>query len=333
MGKVTIKNYTQNGYEYFSIDNDHLKLSFIPSLGGKMAELNSKKTGTQFLQEPQSQYKTASYGDPFENYDTSGFDECFPTIEDTHFSINGSEEQEEIFLPDHGELWSRPWNYDVDGDRVKLSIQGVRLDYEFSKEISLHDNKIQISYSVKNNADFGFAYLWSAHPLLNVQPGNQVYLADPIEEVFLNGTSDEKLGDYGDILPWPFLDNETNYSEVQQKKLNSAVKVFTHRLKKGCAGIYKPKTDESLVYHFDTNEIPFLGIWLCYGGWPDHTDNKHLTVGLEPTNGRPDSVQKAKDRKECPFLEAGATDTWTLTIDIIQGKPDFENCNLFSTDN
>jgi hypothetical protein len=325
---VTFKKFTHNGYDYLGMDNDQLNLIFLPSLGGKMVQLNSKRTGTKFFHKPQKPYKKAHYGDSFEKYDTSGFDECFPTIEKTILSLY-HDKTEEILLPDHGELWSRPWIYDINGNCLKLSISGVELDYEFTKIITLVDNKIHISYKVKNNCTFGFGYIWSAHPLLNVEPGNKIYLADDIEEVFLNGSSNDTIGSFGDILPWPYLDKKNDFSIVRDKSFNSAVKVFTNRLEKGCTAIYKPDTNETLVYGFKTDEIPFLGMWLCYGGWPDYTDHKHLTIGLEPTNGRPDSLEKAISRNECPYLESGTTDTWSITLSVMEGKPDFQNCSNY----
>jgi len=326
---VTIESYTQNGCDYVSMENHFLNIIFLPALGGKMIELHNKKTGSQFLQEPQSPYHQAAFGDSFDKYDTSGFDECFPTIEESYFFKTGNNHKQETFLPDHGELWSRPWNYEINKDSLTLSIDGVNLDYNFNKEISINKNQIHISYQLSNKSDYGYRYLWSAHPLLNVEQGNQILIGEEITDVFVNGSSNESIGKYGDILSWPYLDNSTNYSCVQSKQLNHAIKIFTNRLHEGCAGIYKPDTNESILFSFNTSEIPFLGLWLCYGGWPDHNSNKHLTVGLEPTNGRPDSLQKAVARNECPYLESGATDTWSLTLSIINGKPDFQNCSNY----
>jgi hypothetical protein len=62
---------------------------------------------------------------------------------------------------------------------------------------------------------------------------------------------------------------------------------------------------------------------LCYGGWPDYTDDEHLTIGLEPTNALPDSLDKAISRNGCPYPKPGTTDMWSLTLNVMEGKPDF----------
>lgn len=315
---------------HISIENDLVRAVILPEIGGKMIEFKNKKTGTQFLLEPQNEsgrYEQASFGDEFDKYDTSGFDECFPTLETSEYSsLNNSKKNYDIILPDHGELWSRAWKYQIIDDEIRLSIDGVKFDYHFEKKISVQKNRLIIDYLLKNQSSGNFSYLWAAHPLLKVTPGSEIILpVNGKDQMFLNWASDEKIGKFGDHLKWPYLsqvDQKINYAEVQPQSLGQAVKFFTNPVEHGYAGYYDTKLDEALFFEFDPQENPYVGIWLCYGGWPVDAARKHFTVAIEPGNGRPDSLKEAVLRGECSEVEAGGEKKWTLQISLWKGKPE-----------
>jgi len=323
-----IKEYERGGHTFVSIENQETFVEFLPEVGGKMTQLLNKKTGTQFLLGPQNEeedYKQAAYGADFEKFDTSGFDECFPTIEESVYrQVNSPEQETGKTIPDHGELWSRPWDYEYANEILYLSIDGVKFDYTLKKTIHLDSNSLHIQYNLLNNGAEPFTYLWSAHPLLKVDPGAEILLRDNIDKVFVNWASDPDIGRYGDYLPWPYMytnGRTINYAIVQDKDITQAAKVFSPPLQHGFAGVYIPEKDETVAFEFDVEKTPFLGIWLCYGGWPATAENKHLTVGLEPTNGWPDSLENAVNQGECSSLDAGAKTTWPLTVSLWEGIP------------
>ncbi|MFO7971553.1 MAG: hypothetical protein R6U40_07365 [Desulfobacterales bacterium] len=329
-----IDEYERNGRTFVSAENEQLFVEFLPEVGGKMTKLLNKKTGTQFLLEPQNEeksYKQASYGADFEKFDTSGFDECFPTIEESEYrKLSAPEERTGTVLPDHGELWSRPWQYDMVDEYLQLTIAGVQLQYRLTKRISLDGNRVLLDYYLANEDDIPLTYLWSAHPLLRVNPGTKLFFRDNIEEVFVNWASDPDLGQFGDKLPWPVIRNNgqpIDYSVVKKRDFGQAAKFFTHSLNNGLAGIHDSQTDETLLFHFDPGKTPYLGLWLCYGGWPAEADRKHLTVGIEPTNGRPDALDEAVKRRECSEIKAKGTHQWVIGMSLWEGKPDLQHIN------
>lgn len=91
------------------------------------------------------------------------------------------------------------------------------------------------------------------------------------------------------------------------------------RLKIGRAGIYRSSADVSLIYEFDTLQIPYLGIWLCYGGWPEGTEEQQYTIAIESVSGRPDALDEAIKRKEASTIRPGEIKEWTLEIDCVEG--------------
>jgi hypothetical protein len=323
-----IQKSFRDGLESVTIENNYLKATFLPEVGGKMIRLMNVKTGNEFLLESQlvdRSYQRAYYGAEFAKFDVSGFDDCFPTIAASPYrSLSRADILHDIGFPDHGELWSRPWEYNFDGKEISFSIEGVKANYRFERKARVEENKLILSYALTNLSNEPFSYLWSAHPLLKIHVGDRLILPRSVTRVLLDWVSDEKIGKHGDIAPWPFLsctNKEMNYAEVQDKTVAFALKCFTERLSEGYAGLYNKEIDQSVVFEFDVAENPYLGVWLCYGGWPADTAEKHYTVALEPCNGRPDSLSEAVLRKECAEVDPGDTRKWGLTLSVRSGMP------------
>jgi len=310
------------GFKGVVLENDFIRITVLPEIGGKMIELRNKLTSTQFLLEPQNEkgnYTVPEYGDSYSRFDTSGFDECFPSIASTKVKI----EDDEISIPDHGELWSRPWNYRLENDSIILSIKGRIFDYTFEKRISLDGGKVIINYSVLNNTAKGLPYIWSAHPLLKVEPQAEIYLPSSDYKMILDSSSDETIGLPGAELPWPYLKQTTDYSKVQPLEFDKAIKLFEQNPKAGFCCLYNSRKDESILFSFDHQKIKYIGLWLCYGGWPANAEKKHLTVALEPASGCPDDLVKAVKRNSYSFLQPNSRNEWMLEIELLVGKPGF----------
>lgn len=314
-----IQVYEKDKLEQISLENDFIRVIFLPQIGGKMIQLINKKTDTNFLLEPQNNeknYKPAYHGAPFDQYDTSGFDECFPTVEACTIS---TESGTKINFPDHGQIWSKPWQYKItENETLIRTAKGINWNYSFTKKVHLDENKFILDYEVVNYEDESLPYIWSAHPLLNVEPGDEIYLTDEIDEVILNWTNDDSIGKFGDVLKWPMIDGKNDYSTIKEMNFGKAVKLFSKRLTEvGWCALYKVKTKESLLISFNNITIPYLGIWLTYGGWPTDNRPKHLTIALEPTNTCYDSLAAAIDKKSYSVIKPMQKIEWRMEFTIV----------------
>jgi hypothetical protein len=203
--------------------------------------------------------------------------------------------------------------------------KGELLNYRFAKHIQLSGSSVEITYELESLEEIPFDYIWSAHPLLNIEPEDELLLPGEISELTLNWASDSSLGELGTNVSWPkILGNNSNidFNYVQEKELGFAAKLFTKRLTQGKAGIYKQETDESLLFSFDVNQVPYLGIWLCYGGWPEGDFPKEYTLALEPCSARPDSLEKACKWDDQQQISPSTIKCWQLEINISEGKFD-----------
>jgi len=301
------------------LENEKLSISLLPELGGKMTKIVNKRSGTQFLKELENgggELKPPSMGFDFKPPYAFGFDECFPTVAPSHYPFN----ERVIQLPDHGELWTQEWGYEQDEPRIILKATGVNLLYELQKEITLRGNEIEISYSLKNNSYRSFDYIWSAHPLLEIEEEDELLLPEKIDEVSVYYTAKEKQAKERKA-DWPFINGgETDFSIVQPRSRDLAVKLFVENVKTGSAGLYRKKKDETILFGFDTKKIPHLGIWLCYGGWPENAETGSYTVALEPTTASFDKLSEAIDKGQNRSIEPGEVNIWEMSVKILNGK-------------
>lgn len=309
-------------FETVVLDNGRIEATFVPQLGGKMTSLRRQSSGTEFLLQPPTTPLRLYSGGAFEDYDTSGFDECFPTVSACgypggHFA--GTD------LPDHGELWSSPWRHVVRRDELCMAIAARKLPCEFRKLISLDGDSIVLQYEIQSFTDTPFHYLWSSHPLLRVSAGDRILLPHGVDQMLVNWSSDSYLGDFGACCNWPLAKRQDGVSEdlsvVKPRTAGKATKLYTKKVALGCAALYHAETEESISFHFDPKTIPYLGVWICEGGWPTPQDGHH-TVAIEPCGGRPDSLAEAVARKDCPELLPGAIHQWGFRIQLQDGVPD-----------
>jgi hypothetical protein len=94
-------------------------------------------------------------------------------------------------------------------------------------------------------------------------------------------------------------------------------------LQEGFCALCYPQTKETIAFHFNPQDVPYLGIWICQGGWPS-PESGHFTIGLEPCTGYPDSLREAIHRGSCDVLKPKEKKKWALRIEIRTGGSSFE---------
>ena len=112
------------------------------------------------------------------------------------------------WLPDHGELWSAPWSSSVydhaGGTTLAGRTEGTVFHYEFEREVTLDKNEpvARFRYRVRNLGDKPFPWIWSSHPLLNVQPGSTLTLHG-VEQVRIDAVHGRDDLEVGAVVGWP----------------------------------------------------------------------------------------------------------------------------------
>jgi hypothetical protein len=161
------------GWKTEILENDHLKVSVIPELGAKIAQITDKHANYEWLwEDPTRRLKERQPGDSYDEHEITGFDECFPNI-----GISSYPGDPNLTLPDHGELWSQAWSFQRSNDSIISTAIGKVLPYTFVREITLKDQSLTFSYAIENTGQESFKGFWSAHPLFHAVEGMQILIS------------------------------------------------------------------------------------------------------------------------------------------------------------
>jgi len=295
------------GLRRVTVSNPYLSISMLPELGGKVTSLVK---GTREWLHLNSNFSLIRpiYGSSYtRDFDSGGWDECLPSVTGEREETGGQE------IPDHGEVWGLPWSCNVERlDRemhICAAVKSEKFGFELRRTIVVPADEaiIRMSYTLTNLTDRPFPYLWSAHPILNIEPNMRISLPAN-SPVRLNSPVNTPTG------LWPFLDPSTQVDIVPSKETATARKLFVGPLAEGWVALTAPDGD-MLRFSFDVKEVPFVGLWQNYGGWSGNERfAPYYNLGVEPCSGMPDSLQTAQVWSTCRTLPAALTSTWTLTI-------------------
>lgn len=324
---TTVKVESRAPFTSIILDNGEVRATFLPALGGKMISLVRLDSGREFLisfQDGRSSFQKPSYGGVFVAYNNVGLDECIPTIAACTYPDGAYKGRE---LPDHGDVWSVSWQYDVQEEALSLSVEGRSLPYALSKRVSLEGHDLVLEYELQNRSNDAFDYLWSSHPLLNTEPGARIILPPEAEVLLIDSSVGGRLGRPGETCTWPIATQSDGTSDdlsLMKSRGSASDKLYTPRLRHGYCGLHCPSTDESILFQFDVQSVPYVGMWISHGGTGAPDLKQPYTVALEPCGGRPDSLAKAMAQRESMTLPPRGVRKWILRVGLLHGTPNVE---------
>lgn len=303
-----------NTEEILSLQNDLLQVRILPAFGGKISSLRSVRTGVEFLLPPLSPYRSVSPAAKFYEGDKGGFDECLPTVSSCE-SIG-----DELPAPDHGDLWRRAWHVDSREGGITLHADAQSRPLRLTRRASLEGATLLLDYHLHNRADQPATWLWSAHPLLSVEAGDRVVLPCNITEVSVHYSS-AGVFERGTTIAWPHARSvegaAIDLSHVGEQDGVTAHKLFARDGQSGWCALYRHKTGRGLVLRFDPSALPFLGLWLCSGAWPETDAEKQYAVALEPTTSDDDSLASAERKGTARRLGPGESYLWRVEFEVL----------------
>ena len=319
------RNY--QGFESYILTNGHVQFCIVPELGGKIASIKDLSTGREWLwSNPYLTKESVVYGASFtEKYDTGGLDECFPAVLGGEYP---DEPWDGISIPDHGELWSQPWDLTIVEDSekkiiLKMSCHGVRFPYHFVRTLtfSVKNPVLTLDYEVSNLSNFDMPFIWCIHPLINIEEGMKVILPPEIISLRLDSGTNNFLGESGSQIKWPQTKSADNrpidLSQVPANNFGQAYKLYSQPLQ-GNAQVETVIIDQtgkhSFGFRFHPNEISHIGLWMNYGGWSGTGSEPYFNLGFEPCIGGTDGLSNAKDLGEYGNLPAKESCVWTLEL-------------------
>ena len=294
-------------------ETDRMRVTVLPSLGAKTISILNRKTGREWLYRSDKPLGNKGYGSSFLDGDVSGWDEMFPAVNGGRFPVNP---WLTLSNPDHGEVWSIPWNMEIKDNELSCSVRGIHLPYDLEKTYTFSsESGFRIDYRVNNLSDVAMPFLWAAHPLLNIREGMKILVPHDLEEITVSYSHHDRLGSFGERNSWPVAitadEQSTDLSTVGTMMEHSAEKFyFSNPLKEGWVALLDPYTNESFRLAFPVHQVPYLAIWADYGGYGAY----HLA--LEPASGWMDDLEFAYGKGKTSILPPCGTYTWHLEVTI-----------------
>lgn len=292
----------------YLLEDRALSAVIVPELGGKIVRLVDRATGRDWLWEnpalphgskgPASDEAADAY---VVGHDTGGFDECFPAIAPGAWA--GTR------IPDHGVLWSRPWEAAIDGPALRLEVDAAPFPVRFSRTAMLRDGALRLDYALENLADTVFPFIWSAHPLLGTGPGMKVEL--PVgHPCSVYGESDLEAGL---SVAWPNVGGRDLSLVAFEARWHA--KIVARAPSDGRVAVADPASGRRLVFSFDPAEVPHLGLWLNHQSWAGLPGAPpYANLAIEPAIGMGDDLTAAIAAREAGQLPALGRHTWHLTL-------------------
>jgi galactose mutarotase-like enzyme len=307
-----------SGFPAVALRSAELELVAVPAIGMKITNLR-RLNGREWLwrsdqiplalPEPGTSYVEAA--------DSGGWDECFPTVGSC--AIPGAPADTPA-LPDHGELWSAPWNSSVyehaEGTTLAGSATGNAFPYEFHRLITVDPEQpiARFRYRLRHTGDAAFPWIWSSHPLLNVQPGSELTLGG-VSQVRVDAVHGRDDLSENDIVSWPGAIGGDADRFVFPEKGHWAIKIFGDLAGEGRLTLTDPRRGERLEMLVRGSEVPQVGVWINCWGWAPPGRTPYYNLALEPCIGAPDRLDVAlRDWHTAQSLGPGEERAWSLEV-------------------
>jgi galactose mutarotase-like enzyme len=308
--------------ECIILENDVLRVTMLPHYGSKLASLVYKPLDMDVIWQPErEEFRKTGYGASFLEGDFSGFDEMFPTISSCYYE---REPWDGVFLPDHGEVWGLPWDYNQEQESVHLIVHGVVLPYRLEKWIRLKDYTVSIRYKATNLSPFEMDYIWSAHALFVANPSMEFVVPEGMDTI-VNSVPGPRMGGYGeqfsfpkDTLPQTELGKGEvfDFSRVPPYNGKGYQKYFFKGpVSQGWWLLYDHEKKVNIGMSYPKEQVPYLGMWLNEGGLEGQ-----YNIAPEPATGGMDRIDFAKMWGVNSVLAPNGDQEWFLNISVQQGE-------------
>ncbi|MEU8079993.1 hypothetical protein AB0B31_31645 [Catellatospora citrea] len=283
--------------------------------GGRWTSLSGG--GREWLwHRPGTSRDAVAPGDDF--VDAGGLEECLPTIRG---------------LPDHGDLWSRPWQphpdetgggpgrlvADDEGTGAPADLReptdpgGVmtiaRPAFTLTRRVREHSGAIVADYTLA--ADPGYRFVWAAHALLDLSPAAHLDAPD--------GTTTRLYPEAAPLLAEPWPDDLPWREGPWPAPAGLALDRFgpddgtaLGAILTGCPTVHVTDGPDRLTLHLDCDGQPrSTALWRNLRGWPQ--PGPYRSIGVEPMLGAVFDLAGAGPGDTATVPASGQV-SWRLTI-------------------
>ncbi len=285
------------------IESARLLVEVLPEVGGKIGQITEKVSGRKFLVPPQRPYRTIPIDGDWLKHDTSGMDDCFPNVAAGSYP---DAPRAGVQLLDLGEWTHGAWEVRSTADAaVVMTMNGRALPYTATKTIRFVDDEtLALEYPVENHGQAPFLFLWSAHPLIEVE--NDFELLLPHGDLDLRVFPPD-----GVPYQWPTCRG----TSLRDKWISrgATLKVFLSGLSEGWCSLLLPS--HSLTFSFDLEKVPAVGVWFNNFGFPRRDGTPFRCIAIEPCTSPSDLLDDLA-ATAYPTIKSGESAEWKMQLRI-----------------
>lgn len=293
------------------LSNNRFSLAILPAIGGKIASLQSVKSGREWLwTNPHLPMAAPVYGASYiEKQDFGGWDEIFPSVSPA--TVEG------FAIPDHGDLAVLAWEVvEQSATRVKMAVTTRFAPVCFERTLALDGAHLCVDYRMTNLGAKPVPYLWCAHPLIALEPGMSIGLPTG-GAMRIDGGAGVQAGA---SFAWPHAPGLPALNRVPDPGAPGfapfAAKVFTAQGAVDEVAIGAPDGSEKLRLAWDKADAPYLGLWLNCRGWSGCGSAPYFNLGVEPATAPFDDLGAAMKDGSGRHLAPGETRSWSLKVTL-----------------
>ena len=293
------------GLPAYALENEALRVTVVPALGGHVAELTDLAAGRELLwRNPRLTPRPAPFGAWFDDWWSGGWDEIFPSGDAG--KLRGET------LPYMGELWCLPWTVTCgshgDAAWIRGTVDATIAAARFERRLELRagEGVLRASYRITSLDVRPLPFTWGIHPAFAVTPNHRI--DHPGGEMLVGVSSDPSLGVAGATYRWPDLPDPSAPGSLRDARVirprEDAVfgGHWATDLEDGWLALTDTATRRGLAIVFDRSIFPHAWLWQVYGGWRGH---HHLA--LEAWTSLPMDLEGAQAAGRARILEPGAS--------------------------
>jgi hypothetical protein len=299
-------NWWFRGLRVARVMNEFICVDVLPELGAKIYNFTHRPSDTNLLwHNPRIAPSVQPFGADFDNVWSGGWDELIPNDIPAR-TIDGD------MLPDHGEIWSQPSEWQVVGSEdssatLRFTNYGHVLPTVFEKTITLREGEpfFTIKYQLTNLGTKRIDFLWNVHPALRICSSTRLDV--PARRGLVDSWRTEQF-EANSEYEWPYaVDRAGNKIDLRKVPPSDAGLADQHYFPNISQGWYAVTDTEKQVGFglvFPKEVFPHLWLFRTIGGW-----RGLYTLILEASNGYSRDIEVARQTGHLGVLESKGTVT------------------------
>jgi hypothetical protein len=293
------RNWRYRDLQVIRLENEFITIDVLPELGAKIYNFVNRTSNRNLLwHNPRIPPARQPMGTKFDDVWSGGWDELMPN--DIPTPVSGNE-----MLPDHGEIWSQPseWQVKSDDTSVEFLNYGHVLPTIFEKTVTLRpgDSYCTVKYRLTNTGRRPIDFLWNIHPAVAISPTTRLDVPARRGIVENWGTNHFEAGSQ---YNWPVAvdrsGQKVDMTRVYPPESNLADHHYLPEVAEGWYAVTDTETKDGFGLSFPTSVFPNLWLFRTFGGW-----RGLYTLILEASNGLSYDLALARQRGQCGHLDAG----------------------------